>query len=119
MLWLALGASFFFLARAGEMFAETRTRAHRVHCSRRADVAFFRGENQLERGRWSTADRVEARFGGSKGDQLRHGAILTRGRYGPRRPVEAGGGTVDLMIELMCYLFLSSPAVSASGVWLW
>ena len=27
-LWLALGASFFFLTRAAEMFAKTRTRAH-------------------------------------------------------------------------------------------
>ena len=66
---------FLFLARAEEMFAETRTRAREVHCLRRADAAFFRGENQLVRGRWSTADRVGVRVRGSKGDQLRKGAI--------------------------------------------
>lgn len=47
VLWLALGASFLFLTRASEMFAETRTRAHEIYCLRRADVAFFRAELQL------------------------------------------------------------------------
>ena len=47
VLWLALGASFFFLARAGEMFACGADRVHDVHCLRRGDVAFFHKETQL------------------------------------------------------------------------
>ena len=38
------------------------------------------------------ADRVEVRFRGSRGDQLRKGAISTRVREGPPKPVGAGGG---------------------------
>ncbi|MEP6266664.1 MAG: hypothetical protein ABJ139_04935, partial [Paracoccaceae bacterium] len=34
----------FFLTRASEMFAETRSRVHETCCLRRADVAFFRGK---------------------------------------------------------------------------
>ena len=45
----------------------------------------------VEWGQWSMADRVEVRFGGSKGDHLRKGAILTRARKGPPNPVGAGG----------------------------
>lgn len=45
------------------------------------------------------------------------GAVLTRVREGRPRPVGAGGGAVDLMIELISwYLFLPSLALSvASG----
>ena len=123
VLWLALGASFFFLTRAAEMFAETSTRMHEIYGLRRGGVAFFRGGRQLEWGQWPTADRVEVRFRGSKGDQLRKGAVLTRARKGPPRPVGDGGGAVDLMIELLsCYLFLppSAPLVAfgcGSGRW--
>ena len=69
------------------------------------------------------ADRVEVRFRGPKGDHLRKGAILTRARKGPPKPVGAGGGAVDLMVELLlCYLFLppSSLLVAfgcGSGRW--
>ena len=42
---------------------------------------------------------------------MRTGRVLTRVREGPPRPLGAGGGDVDLMIELMsCYLFLPSSA---------
>ena len=77
----------------------------------------------VEWGQWSMADRVEVRFRGSKGDQWRMGAILTRARKGPPKPVGAGGGAVDLMVELLsCYLFLppSAPLVAfgcGSGRW--
>ena len=123
VLWLALCASFCFLTRASEMFAETRTRVHETYCLRRADVAFFRGELQLVSAPWSAADRVEVRFRGSKGDQMRKGAVLTRVRGGPPRPVGVGGNAVDLMIELLsCYLFLppSAPLVAfgaGNGRW--
>ena len=42
---------------------------------------------------------------------MRTGRGLTRVRGGAPRPLGAGGGAVDLMIELMsCYLFLPSSA---------
>ena len=60
----------------------------------------------------------------SKGIQLRKGAVLTRARKGPPKPVGAGGGAVDLMVELLsCCLFLppSAPLVAfacGGGRWL-
>ena len=93
------------------MFAETWLRVHETYCLRRADAAFLRGNVQLTVAQWSTADRVEVRFHGSKGDYLRKGAVVTRARKGPSMRVREGGGAVDLMIELMsCYLFLPSSA---------
>ena len=60
---------------------------------------------------WSTADCVEVPLRGSKGDQLRKGAVISRVRAGSPRPVGAGGGAVDLMLELMSrFLFLPSSA---------
>lgn len=110
VLWLALCASFRFLTRE-VILAGTRSRVHESYCLRRADVAYFRGMAQLEDSLWSTAGRVEVHFRGSKGDQMREGAVLTSVRKGPPRPVGAGGGAVDFMIELMsCYLFIPSSA---------
>ena len=85
VLWLALCASFCFLTRASEMFAESRSRIHGTYCLRRADVAFFRGNAQLTAALWFSADRVEVRFRGSKGDQMRTGRVSTRVREGPPR----------------------------------
>ena len=65
-LWLDLCASFCFLTRASEMFAETRWWIHESYCLRRADVALFRGDCQLTEALWSTADRVEVRFAGQR-----------------------------------------------------
>ena len=111
VLWLTWCASFCFLTRTSEMFAETRLRIHETYCLRRADVAFFRDRVQLEVAQWSRADRVEVRFRGSKGDQLRKGAVISRVRAGSPMSVGAGGGAVDLMLGLMsCYLFLPSSA---------
>ena len=56
VLWLALGASFFFLTRAAEMFAETSTRMHEIYGLRRGDVAFFRGGRQLE---WESMPSID------------------------------------------------------------
>lgn len=47
VLWLALGASFFFLTQAGEMFVSNKGRCNATRCVRRRDVAFFRGSTQL------------------------------------------------------------------------
>ena len=82
---------------------------------RRADVAFFRGNVQLTASQRSNADRVEVRFRGSKGDQLRKRAVTTNVRCGPALRVGDGGGAVDLMMDLMpCYLFLPSSAPLAA-----
>ena len=111
VLWLALCASFCFLTRASEMIAETRSHIHETYCLGQADVDFFRGRAQLRVALWSRADRVEVRLRGSKGDQLRKGAVILRVRAGSPRPVGGGGGAVDLMHELMsCYLCLPSSA---------
>ena len=72
-----LCASFCSFTRASEMFAETRSRIHESYCLRRADVALFRGDSQVAEALWSTADRVEVRFRGSKGDRTRNGGVLT------------------------------------------
>ena len=123
VLWVALCGSFCLLTRASEMFAETRLRVHETYCLRHADVAYFRGNIQLTVAQWSTADRVEVRFRGLKGGQLRKGAVVTRVRKGPSMRVGEGGGAVNLMIKWMyCYLFLppSAPLVAfvlGNGRW--
>ena len=122
MLWLAL-SSFCFLTRASEMFVEPRSHNHERYCLRRTDIVFFRGRVQLGGAQWSTADRVEVRFGGSKGDQLRKGVVVSRVRTGSPRPVGAGGDAVDIMIELTSFYLLLpawAPLVvngSGSGRW--
>ena len=101
------------------MFAKIRSRIHETYCLRRADAAFFRGRAQLGVAQWSRADRVKVRFRGSKGDQLRKGAVISRVQAGSPRPVGVGGGAVDLMLELMsCHLFLPSsvPLVAYGSV---
>ena len=119
VLWLALCASYCFFTLASEMFAETRSRIHETYCLRRGDVSFFRGRAQLGVAQWSSADRVEVRFRGSKGDQLRKGAVISRVRAVSPRPVGGGGGAVDLMLELMpCYLFFALVGFPG-GVWQW
>ena len=65
----------------------------------------------LQPAQWVSADPVEVRFRSSKGDQFRKGAVVTRTRSGASRRVEAGGGAVDLMVELLSfYTFLPSCA---------
>ena len=89
VLWLALCASFCLLMA-------------RQKCLRKPGYDFTRpivcgvlmlpsfAENiQLTVAQWSTADRVEVRFRGSKSDPLRKGAVITRVRKGS---VDARGG---------------------------
>ena len=101
VLWMGLCASFFFLTRSPEMFADSVQSYHPLYCLRRSDVAFFRGHKQLCRPDWCEADRVEVRFRASKGDQLRLGVVVTRVRVGPALAFRDGGGAVALMTELM------------------
>ena len=106
VLSLALCASFVFYPCIGKT-RRTRPRIHQTHCLRRVDVAFFRSRVKLRGAYWSTAQRVEVRFSGSRGAQLRKGAVDSGVRAGSPRPLGAGGGAVDPIIELVsCYLFL-------------
>lgn len=73
MLWLALCTIFCLLTRASELFTETRSQVHEIYCLRWVDAAFLCGKGQLVAALWSTADRFEVRFRGSKGNQLRKG----------------------------------------------
>ena len=115
MLFLALGASFFFQARVSEMFALSKNAMHVEHGLRRGDVALFKRAVQMSVGLWHLADRVELRFWSSKGDQLRKGKVLTRVRKHAPQVFEAGGGAVDLMIELLsCFRSLPSNAPSVA-----
>ena len=106
------------LTRASQKFGETRSRTHETYCLSRADVVFFRGRIQLRVAELPTADRVEVRFRASKGDQLREGAVISRVRACSPRAVRAGGGAVDLMLELMsCFSF--ALVGSPGDVWQW
>ena len=83
MLWLSLGASFFLLARAGEMIASKEGCWDDGYILCCGDVVFVRGSSQHDWTMWGQADRVEVRFRSSKGDQLRHGTVITRARADP------------------------------------
>ena len=115
--------SFWFLTSASEKFPETWWRIHETYCLRRAHAALFRCRVQVGLAQWSRSDVVEVQFRGSKGEQMRKGAVISRVWAGSPRPVGAGGGAVDLMLEFMsCYLSppLSAPLVacgSGGGRW--
>ena len=59
VLWLARGASYFFLAPAGEIFASKEGRCDDRCILRRGDVVLFRGSTQLDWTMWGQANRVE------------------------------------------------------------
>ena len=111
VLWLALGASFFFLAPAGEMFASKEGCWDDGHMLRRKDMVFFRGSIQLDWTMWGQADRVVVRFRNSKGDQLRYGMVMMRARTDSHLPLRDGGGAVELMVELLSS-FMSLPSLA-------
>ena len=80
MLWLALGTSFFILARAGEIFASKEGCYDNKQILHRGDVFFFRGNTQLDWTMRGQTDRVEVRFRGSKWDQLWDGTVMAHAR---------------------------------------
>ena len=104
ILWLCLGLSYFFLTRAGEVFAN-EDRSVGEWCLKRNHVAFFEGDRQLRCFQWPSADRVEVRFDGGKGDQMRRGTVISRYRHrstqGSDWVAGLGGDAVALMMELM------------------
>ena len=98
--------TYFIGARAHEVFENDSGQVHLVYCLRRGDIAFFEGSRQLDRRERHLATRVEFRFRGHKGDQAQQGCVLMRTRdtaTGPCSGLEADGGAVALMVELMSY----------------
>ena len=116
MLWLALGASFFFL-RAGENFVGKDRRWDNGHISRRGDGIFFRGSTQLDWTMWGQADGFEVRFRSSKGDQLLDRMVMSCARAGPPLPLRGQGGAIELIIELLssCMFLPSHAPLAAFG----
>lgn len=116
--WLCLSLSYFLIARADEMFASSTGVVHPAHCLTRGDVAFFRGDIQLEYVHWRQADSVEVNFRGHKGDQAMKGNVRVRTRdetSGPRAGYRTDGGAVDLMLELLsCHATLPANAPLSS-----
>ena len=113
-MWLCLCLSYFLIARSDEVFASDSGVVHPAHCLTRGDVAFFAGDAQLAYALWPTADKIEVRVRGHKGDQDMIGSVRVRTRdeiTGPRSGYRAGGGAVALMVELMlCHRSLPASA---------
>ena len=89
------------------MFASDSGVVHPAYCLTRGDVAFFAGNVQLAFALWPTADKIEVRVRGHKGDQDQIGTVRVRTRdevTGPRAGYRADGGAVALMVELMSCL---------------
>lgn len=58
----------------------------------------------LPYGRWHLATKVVIRFRGNKGDREQRGSLIVRTRdecRGPRSEVDAGGGAVAVLVELL------------------
>ena len=68
-MWLSLCLSYFLIARSDEVFASDLDVVHPAHCLTTEDVAFFAGDVQLEYALWPTADNIEVRVRGHRGDQ--------------------------------------------------
>ena len=103
-MWLCLCLSYFLIARSDEVFASDSGVVHPAHCQTRGDAAFFAGDVQLAYALWPTADKIEVRVRGHKGDQDQIGSVRERTRdeiTGSRADYRADGGAVALMVELM------------------
>ena len=103
-MWLCLCLSYFLIARSDEVFASDSGVVHPAHCLTRGDVAFFAGDVHLAYALWPTADKIEVRVRGHKGDQDQIGSVCVRTRdeiTGPLAGYRADGGAVALMGELM------------------
>lgn len=98
VLWIGLALSNLLMLRASELFAGAGGKVNEEYILRRGDVAFFRGTEQVMGARRREADKVEARFRASKGDQQRKGAILVRVRWG--KGAQRDEGAVGLLAEL-------------------
>ena len=117
-MWLCLCLSYFLIVRSVEAFASALGVVHPAHCLDRGDVAFFAGDVQLAYALWPTADKIEVRVRGRKGDQDQIGSVRVRTRdeiTGLRAGYRADGGAVALMAELMsCHRSLPASAPLSS-----
>ena len=115
---LCLCLSFFLIVRSDEVFASALGVVHPAHCLARGDIAFFAGNVQLAYALWPTADKIEVRVRGHKGDQDQIGSVRVRTRdeiTGLRTGYRADGGAVALMAELMsCHRSLPASAPLSS-----
>ena len=92
------------MARSDEIFASPAGAVHPVHCLTRKDVARYRGERRLTSLQWHQVTSIEVRFHGHKGDQAQQESVIVRVRDDASRTrsgVGAGGGAVDLLMELL------------------
>ena len=83
-------------------------------------LPFFAGDAHLAYALRPTADEIEVRVRGHKGDQDMIGSVRVRTRdeiTGPRSGYRAGGGAVALMVELMCHRSLPASAPFSSYNW--
>ena len=74
-------------------------------------MALYRGGRRLASLQWHQATSIEVRCRGHKGDQAQQGSGTVRTRddaSGTRSVVEAGGGAVALMAELLS-VYLAMP----------
>ena len=117
-MWLCLCLSYFLIARLDEVFASDSGVVHPAHCLTRGDVAFFVGDVQLAYALWPTADKIEVRVRGHKGNQEQIGSVRVRTRdeiTGPRAGYRADGGAAALVVELMsCHRSLPTSAPLSS-----
>ena len=70
--------SYFLIARSDEVFASDSGVVHPAHCLTRGGVASFAGDVQLGYTLWPTADKIEVRVWGHKGDQDQIGSVRVR-----------------------------------------
>ena len=91
---------------------------HPAYCLTRGDIALFAGDAHLAYALRPTADKIEVRVRGHKGDQDMIGSVRVHTRdeiTGPRSGYRAGGGAVALMVELMsCHRILPASAPLSS-----
>jgi len=90
------------------MFASDAGVVHATHRLTRGQVAFRRGDRQLECLEWRQADSVEVMFRAHGADQLQEGAVRARTRdevRGPRSGYRTGGGTVALMRQVKAFRY--------------
>ena len=99
VVWIGLALSSFLMLRASELFAGEKGDFHSIYYMRRADISFFRYNEQLREGRRQEADILEVRFRGPKGDQGRKGTVLVRA--GKAWGVGEDGGAVGLLVKLL------------------
>ena len=110
---LCLTLAFFIGARPLEIFKSDQGLVHPVNCLTRGDVAFFDAHGQLFGGDISRATRFELLFRGHKGDQAQKGTVLVRTREaasGTHARLEADGGAVAALVELLCLLEAELPS---------